>query len=238
MAKGSGSSRVVAGGARTEDTAGAESSGGARGDRETVEQAIRDFRAGIDVEASFDLLFRRFSPSLTRQFVRWGADPDKARDLNQETFQRIFQDMESFRGGDELFEVWVGWIWRIARTNWLKSQRFAHAAKRPQNPEPLEVLDRGHERNDAGPALPLGQVLDQELEKRVRSAIDELPEQERKCVILFYYQEMKIREISVVLKIAQGTVKAHLNHARAKLKAGLEDWFEPDDEDRQNGRAV
>ena len=54
-------------------------------------------------------------------------------------------------------------------------------------------------------------------------------------MILFYFQEKKIRQISVILNIAEGTVKAHLNHARAKLKTRLEDRFdfEDDADDRQ-----
>lgn len=199
------------------------------GDRRRVEEAVRDLRSGVRVEASFDLLFRRFSAPLTRQLRSWGAGREEARELNQETFQRIFQDVAGFQGsGERLFESWVGWIWKIARTTWLRSERFKRAEKRPRNPQPLEAIDEERERT-AKPPRQLDRVLDEEVRQRVRRAVDELPEQELKCVILYYYQERKTQEIAVILSIAQGTVKAHLSHARAKLKAELGGLFELDE---------
>ena len=78
------------------------------------------------------------------------------------------------------------------------------------------------------PRLIVVEVLDDEVSRRVREAVDTLPEQELKCVILFYYQGMKTRQVAVILRIAEGTVKAHLNHARAKLKTRLGSYFDFD----------
>ena len=208
------------------------SDGDAHSDRHRVEHAVRNLQAGTRVEDSFDFLFRRFSAPLTRQLMSWGADADEAHDLNQETFQRIFQDVQNFQGtSDRLFESWVGWIWTIARTTRLRSERFKRAAKRPQNPQNLDDLDEQRELT-ARPPRQLDRVLGREVRQRVRNAIDELPEQELKCVILYYFQGMKTLQIAVILRIAQGTVKAHLSHARAKLKTKLGDYFELDDEPR------
>lgn len=205
------------------------SGGERRSDEERVEQAVRSLQAGTRVEDSFGFLFRRFSAPLTRQLIRWGAEAEEARDLNQQVFQRIFQDVESFQGGDRLFESWVGWIWKIARTTWLRGQRFKRAGKRPQSPQPLEGIDERRE-PIARPPRQLDRMLAQEVRQQVRSAIEELPDQELKCVILYYYEGMRTREIAVILRIAQGTVKAHLNHARAKMRAKLGEGFELDDE--------
>ncbi len=191
-------------------------------DRERVEEAVRDLRTGKAEDRTFDFLFGRFTQPLIRQFMRWGADADEARDLNQETFQRIFQSMESFQGEERVFESWVAWIWKIARTTWLRNLRRKRAAKRPQDVEPLEEVE---EPSSLAPAQ-LERMLTREAQQQVKSAINALPEQELKCVILFYYQGLKTREISVVLRIAPGTVKAHLSHARSKLKARLGDYFD------------
>ncbi|HSR52480.1 MAG TPA: sigma-70 family RNA polymerase sigma factor [Acidobacteriota bacterium] len=197
-------------------------------DRERVEQAVRALRAGEKDEEHFDFLFQRFSPPLRRQLMAWGASPDEARDLNQDAFIRIFQDVEGFQGEERIFESWVGWIWKIARTTWLRNRRFKQAAKRRPDFQPAPGLDEISERT-GGPAGQLGKVIRGEAKRMVREAVDELPEQEQNCVILFYYQGMKTRQISVVLRIAEGTVKAHLSHARAKLKKKLGPYFEFDD---------
>ena len=203
-------------------------------DRERVERAVRDLKNGKRVDENFDFLFRRFSEPLFRQLISWGADAEEARDLNQQIFQRIFQCVETFKGGSHLFESWVGWVWKIARTTWLRSERYRRAAKRPQHLQPLGELDERGE--PTTPPAQLNRVLDREAVRQVREAIDELPEQELKCMILHYYQGMKTREIAVVLRIAPGTVKAHLNHARTKLKRRLGEYFDFGDEGQTDSK--
>jgi RNA polymerase sigma-70 factor, ECF subfamily len=54
-------------------------------------------------------------------------------------------------------------------------------------------------------------------------AINKLDEGFRTILILFYYEDMSIKDISKILNISQGTVKSRLNRAKAKLKNILED---------------
>ncbi len=60
-------------------------------------------------------------------------------------------------------------------------------------------------------------------EKRelIRQAVEELPVKQRSVVLMFYYSEMSIQEISDVLKIPEGTVKSRLSTAKAKLRSEL-----------------
>ena len=62
-------------------------------------------------------------------------------------------------------------------------------------------------------------------EKRaeIETAVLKLPEREREVVTLRYFQELKLSEIAVVMKISVGTVKAHLSHGGAKLKKYLKE---------------
>jgi RNA polymerase sigma-70 factor (ECF subfamily) len=62
------------------------------------------------------------------------------------------------------------------------------------------------------------QVLRQELYK--------LPAQMRGCIFLRAYQGLKVREIAIILRISEGTVKAHLFQARQRLHEVLADYFD------------
>jgi len=53
-----------------------------------------------------------------------------------------------------------------------------------------------------------------------------LPLKYRTIIQLFYYENLKIDEISEVLKIGSNTVKTRLRRARQKLKMNLEGGFE------------
>lgn len=55
-------------------------------------------------------------------------------------------------------------------------------------------------------------------EKTLIWAIDRLDDEFKAVVILFYYEDMSIKEISNVLTIPEGTVKSRLSRAKTKLK--------------------
>lgn len=52
--------------------------------------------------------------------------------------------------------------------------------------------------------------------------VNELDEEFRTVVLLFYYEDMSIKEISKTLNISAGTVKSRLSRARQKLKTAIE----------------
>ena len=57
----------------------------------------------------------------------------------------------------------------------------------------------------------------------LREIIDDLNEEFSSVLVLFYYEDMSIKEISKVLEISEGTVKSRLSRAKSKLKALLKE---------------
>ena len=51
----------------------------------------------------------------------------------------------------------------------------------------------------------------------------DLNEEFSSVLVLFYYEDMSIKEISKVLEISEGTVKSRLSRAKSKLKALLKE---------------
>lgn len=58
--------------------------------------------------------------------------------------------------------------------------------------------------------------------KRIKKAVDKLPEDQRSCVILHYFCEMTVDEIAEIYGISRNTVLSRLNYARKKLKKDLQ----------------
>ena len=54
-------------------------------------------------------------------------------------------------------------------------------------------------------------------------AVMDLPQDFRQVVILYYYEGFRTKEIALMMKRSEGTVKSRLNRARQKLKTALED---------------
>ena len=74
----------------------------------------------------------------------------------------------------------------------------------------------------AGELSPEEQVISEEERTLVQKAVGSLPEKYRLPVLLFYMEELKLSEISQVLKIPEGTVKSRLYKAKKVLKKELE----------------
>lgn len=71
-------------------------------------------------------------------------------------------------------------------------------------------------------ALPLDLLVSKESQWRVMEAIESLPYHFRMPIILFYYEGMKIAEISEVLDMTQAVVKNNLQRGKQALKVKLE----------------
>ncbi|WP_334071315.1 MULTISPECIES: RNA polymerase sigma factor [Paenibacillus] len=66
-------------------------------------------------------------------------------------------------------------------------------------------------------AQPMEALLQKEEQDSLLSQVMSLDFQHRSVVLLFYYQEMSVEEISTVLGVKEGTVKSRLHRARHKL---------------------
>ena len=66
-------------------------------------------------------------------------------------------------------------------------------------------------------------ALDNEETRRmVMDLVDALPDAQRMCVLMYYYDEMSVRDIASVLETSEGTVKSRLNYARKAIKDGVD----------------
>lgn len=114
----------------------------------------------------------------------------------------------------------LSWALRIAHTTYLQ-----WLARRKRLPEPL-ANGSPTDSEDEAPAIAeppraLEDVLRREASARLREAVAALPEQERRCMTLRVYQDLSHQEIADFLGLQVGTVKAHLHHAKQKLRARL-----------------
>jgi len=134
------------------------------------------------------------------------ADAD---DVLQNTFIKVWQNLDSYRGDSKLYT----WLYRIA-TN----EALTHIRKQKR----MHVVDSGDERND-NVASASGDVFFDETaaEAKLHEAIQSLPEKQRAVFNLKYFEEMKYEEISEVMDTSVGALKASYHHAVQKIKKHL-----------------
>lgn len=63
---------------------------------------------------------------------------------------------------------------------------------------------------------------DEDINRIVRQIIEELPEEQRPCVLMYYYDEMSVRDIAEELGVSENMVKSRLRLARNRIKTEIE----------------
>ena len=148
------------------------------------------------------------------------GDHNEALDLSQEVFLRVFRTIHGFRGQSALRT----WIYRIVVNQARNRQRWWRRRHRGQQVSLDEHLrDHGDfpDRNDLeSPDRLLGRT---ELAARIRTALDELPFDQKTALVLREIDGLSYDEIGFSLGIAVGTVKSRLARAREALRAQLRD---------------
>lgn len=127
-----------------------------------------------------------------------------AEDIVQESFIECFQKIKGLKN-PEAFEAWFYKI--LVRTGWRMVKK--HNCIIPVDDQHMESLNTIVDSNSKLDASETNQM--------VHEALDRLSLPLKTVVILYYFNDMTIEEISKVLGCFQGTVKSRLYNARVKL---------------------
>jgi RNA polymerase sigma-70 factor (ECF subfamily) len=147
------------------------------------------------VEQNYAILYR-YAYRLT------GSTAD-AEDLTQEAFLTAQARWEQLR--DETRAR--SWLFTIARNAWLKQKRGPAGLPTFSLNDAVEPVDL-HDEPD----------IDQE---QLQSLLNDLPEDFRSPLVLFYFGEFSYREIAEQMGVPIGTVMSRLSRARAWLRRRL-----------------
>lgn len=184
---------------------------------------IEQIQAGIRRDEGFEQLFRKFRQPVHSFFLRKGFSPEDSKELTQEVFLRVFKGIDTFRR-ESRFERW---LWEIADNIYLNELRRRKTEKRYGIEHSLDTPVEGEDGSsqpseipdpDAGPEI--GAMQRQSL-LFLRGAVQQLPDQMRRCCLMRYEQGLKYQEIANIMKISIETVKAHLFQARKRLAAAF-----------------
>ena len=143
-----------------------------------------------------------------RLSYRMAGDEELAMDFTQEAFLRAYQRLDQFRG-DAAFSTWLHSITVSVALNGLR--KVDRHRKRERSLE------------DAAPAAAPTWRADPGVRDRIESAVDELPEIYRTVFLMHDLEGFSHGEIAESLGVAEGTSKARLSRARARLRESLGD---------------
>ena len=174
----------------------------------------RAVAATADAASAHDLatFCRDQHPRLVGTLGYYTGDPDLAEALAQDALLRACRDWDRVAR----FDSPAAWVHRVA-INLANSSFRRRAAKRRAD----RRLDARHDRHDDP---------DSAVAVSLRSAISRLPEDMKAVIVLRYFADLSVREVSHQLGAPEGTVKTLTRRAIDRLRrAGLSDIGVDDD---------
>ena len=159
--------------------------------------------------AAFATLFAHFAPLVKTFMRRSGVTEASADELAQETLLLVWRKASLF---DPSTAGAAAWIFTIARNIRIDAHR---RGRRGGLTETSDVDAEFQVDESPGPD---SQVAALQAETRVRAALAELSEEQRRVLELSFYEEKAHGEIARILQIPLGTVKSRSRLAMNRLR--------------------
>lgn len=169
-------------------------------------------------QQAFAALIKRYERPLYNFILRMMSNPSEAEELFQETFLRIYKNLDSFRGGASFSP----WAYRIAHNLCIDALRrpgrkiFTELEK--DGEDEVSILDKREDEQASNPEIELHR---RQIGLSIQKAVNELPEKLRVVFIMYQYEHMSYDQIAETLEIPLGTVKSRMHSCLKKLSEKL-----------------
>lgn len=168
-------------------------------ERELVDGCVRNDRRAQEA------LYRRFFPGMLRMCLRYTRDEDRAMEIVNNGFLRVFKKLDTFAFKGSL----EGWVRRLVyhsvADHFREHSKYYHFLVFEERD--ATVFETGNDR-----------FFEEDILREVRT----LPPTSQEVFRLYAIEGFSHNEIAERLGMSEGTSKWHLSTARAKLREQLE----------------
>lgn len=168
---------------------------------------------------SFNTLFTETYNDVYYFALKTVKDETLAADVTQETFVTVFQNISTLND-PVAYPAWSRQITYRHCLQYLKKQNREVAVD--ENEDGTTIFDTLEEERTE--FIPEENLDKDDFKKTILDMVDSLPEEQRTAVILYYYDELSVKEIAEIQGVTEGTVKSRLNYARKAIKASVESY--------------
>lgn len=181
------------------------------------EELIDEIKAGS--HSAMEVLVARHYKNIFAYVYRKIGDYHTAYDLTQEIFIKMMKSIDRYHANGKF----TNWLLTIAVNHcrdYFRNSHFQNSKNEQQLDYP--ILDENGN---------IWDLFSKKIEhKRVKEALEKLPDFQKEAIILKFYHGLKIKEIAVITNSKESTVKSRLKQGMEKLKISLKGENEYDQE--------
>ncbi|MBQ4522210.1 MAG: sigma-70 family RNA polymerase sigma factor [Lachnospiraceae bacterium] len=160
--------------------------------------------------AIFKEVYKEYGKRVYYFLLSLTGDENMAEELLQETFYQVFLNIDKFEGKSSVYT----WICQIGKNAWIKEckrrSRFTDKSVEDETVKDFAVS-------------PEEAVIKKEQCRKIREAVQRLPEPYKEVFVLHVYGEVKLREIAAMYEKSESWAKVTYFRAKEKIikEAGL-----------------
>ena len=175
------------------------------------EALVHELKQKESQAKAFEVLVNTYKERLYWHIRRIVLDHDDADDVLQNTFIKVYKNIDGFKGDSKLYS----WMYRIA-TN--ESLTFLKQKSRKMGVSNEELKNRMVENLESDVYFE-----GDEIQLKLQKALATLPDKQKLVFSMKYFQEMKYEEISEVLETSVGALKTSYHLAVKKIETYLKE---------------
>lgn len=186
-------------------------------EKEQVTQLVIQCQSG-DMDAMEQLMLYAYKP-VSFQCRKMMKNEQDAEDMTQEVLLTLYEKIGSL-SDPAAFHKWL---------NTITANRCLNALGNPHKEYQIPEDEDGHSMLDTLENLDDQIVPDKALDnaetcRMINEVVRSLPEAQRMCTLMFYFDEMSVKDIAEALAVPENTVKSRLNYARKAIKERVLDY--------------
>jgi RNA polymerase sigma factor (sigma-70 family) len=173
---------------------------------------IKDYLVSdTDKDELLERIMDEFGERLTKLAYNYLRDWGTAQEVVQDVFVTCYKHLDEYNQ----IQSYKSWIYRVTINRCKDKLRSSLLKRFIFNNDLLQNVNSSE-------ATPEDQVLKDREAEFLSISVLSLPVKYREVIILFYYEELSIEEISSLLNVNPNTVKTRLKRSRDLLKKVLE----------------
>ncbi len=165
-----------------------------------------------DHPTAFEVLLNRHRDKIYTSIYLFVRDTETAEDIFQEVFIKIIDTLKKGKYQNE--DKFLKWAMRIAYNlcvDYFRKSKKMSFVSGTDTFDPFTVIQSGDDHIE-------NHIIKSETHDRLRTLIDQLPDEQREVVILRHYADMSFKEISLLTRVSINTSLGRMRYALINLR--------------------
>ena len=186
-------------------------------EKEQLITLVKKSQSGDTV--AIEKLLQYAHTSVSYQCRKMLSNEQDAEDMTQEVLVTIYTKLDTLQE-PAAFHKWVNQITSSRCINALNRTHVEYQFA--EDEEGHSILDTLEELDEQ--VIPDKAIDNAETVRMIEEIVGSLPDVQRAATLMFYYNEMSVKEIAQAMNVSENTVKSRLNYARKAIKEKVLDY--------------